>query len=180
MDILYEAKNLLDAAGYHTCHISEKEWLIFEDEALFGFICLAQKVSDVLEVWEKAQDSFLMRNSVRLREFPLKAWNAYSVFLTEAECPTNLKADLLRIEEDFRGTRKIVQTEISSIDELYAALFPLLPIKNLVSLKEVDSTPRLESRLSFLRPNELEALKKVDLSKQDPSAAIVDILLGDE
>ena len=168
MDIFYEAKNLLDAAGYNTALTAEKDWLIFEDEALCGFVCVAPNAEEIVATWEKCQDSFLVRNAPRLRLCPEKAWNAYSVFLTESVCPPALKSTLLKIEEDFRGTRKIVQTEISSSDELYASLFPLLPIKNLVSLVEVDSQSRIESRLSFLKSGEREALKQKEI---DPTVA---------
>jgi len=175
MDINYEAQKILNEAGYYTSHFPEKDWILFEDEALFGFISIAVKAEDILEAWEQSQDFFLARNATRLRAAPAKAWNAYCAFITDAVCAPQLKSQLLKIEEDFRGTRKIVQTEITSTDELYAALFPLLPIKNLVTLTDFDSRPRLKSRLSFLRPNELQALLNGDVA---PS--IVDILLEDE
>jgi hypothetical protein len=175
MDLNYEAQKVLDEAGYNSSHFAEKDWILFEDEALFGFIAIAANVEDILETWEKSQDFFLARNATRLRAFPAKAWNAYSIFITNAVCAPELKSKILKIEEDFRGTRKIVQSEITSSDELYAALFPLLPIKNLVALKDFDSRPRLESRLSFLKPAELEALRK-----GDAAASIVDILLEEE
>jgi len=175
MDLNYEAQKILDEAGYHTARSAEKEWLLFEDETLFGFISIATSVADIIATWEQSQDSFLARNAIQLRSFPAKAWNAYSIFITDAECPPARKTDILKIEEDFRGTRKIVQAEIASSDELYAALFPLLPIKNLVTLKDYDSLPRLESRLSFLKPNELAALRK-----GDAATSVIDILLEEQ
>jgi hypothetical protein len=175
MDLRYEAQKILERADYHITRLADKEWLLFEDETLFGFIRIASTVEEIVGSWEVDQDSFLARNAIRLRSFPLKAWNAYSIFITDAECPPAFKTDLLKIEEDFRGTRKIVQTEIASFDDLYAALFPLLPIKNLVTLKSIDSLPRLESRLSFLKASELEALRK-----GDAGLSIVEILLEEQ
>jgi hypothetical protein len=175
MDLKYEAQKMLNEAGYDTSLLNERDWILFEDESLFGFISVEISADNILKNWEQSQDFFLTRKAAKLRACPGKAWNAYSAFITDAASSSAQKPDLLKIEEDFRGTRKIVRTEITSVEELYATLSPLLPIKNLVALTEIDSRPRLEGRLSFLKPNELQALLR-----GDAAASVVDILLEDE
>jgi hypothetical protein len=175
MDLKYESQRLLEQSGYNTARLPENDLIVFEDETLIGFINVLEKADDILKTWEKSQDIFLTRNAVRLRSFPAKAWNVYSVFLSTDNLAAKQQTELTQIEEDFRGSRKIAQVGITSLDELFSALAPLLPIKNLVALHDFDSRPRLESRLSFLKPSELSALHKADAA-----ATIMEILLEEE
>lgn len=172
MDLRYETQRILQQNGYHATRDGECDWILFEDESLFGFAAVYDTVKELLISWEADQDSFLRKNSTRLRSFPAKAWNAYSIFLTSVSCSPENTAELMKIEEDFRGSRKIVRIDVTSLDVLFSALSPLLPIRNLVTLKDIDSKARLDSRLSFLKPEEFAALRK-----KDAESAIVDILL---
>src|SRR5208283_3553893 len=118
MNMFDEATNILEAAGYRAkCHIERHQILYFEDVSLFGFITLFDSVSALLSNWQREQDEFLKRNANRIRD-SVKAWNAYSIFLTQSECAAENRAHLLAIEEDFRGTRKIARSSVVTRQDL--------------------------------------------------------------
>jgi hypothetical protein len=100
-----------------------------------------------------------------LRQSKDKSWNAYSVLLTEPDLSGDLANEFLKIEEDFRGTRKIAKSGLHTISQLTRALLPLLAIQNLVELERDDSKERLRSRLSRLSPRLLEAFLEQEKSE---------------
>jgi hypothetical protein len=161
MDLLYETHLILEQAGFHVEQSIPGEACDFEDQGLYGFVRIYASVNDLLSNWEKHQDSFLERHARHIRASPEKAWNAYSVFLTSADAARD-HDELLRIEEDFRGTRKIARATIVTIEELKRALQPVLPIDTKIEPAPAVG-PKLEERLTFLQPDEIGALVNQDV-----------------
>jgi len=159
MDILNEAETILHAARYITSRASDDDAVMyFEDETLYGFIRVCDTVEEILDNWEKEQDSFLHQNASNLAPSP-KTWNAYSIFLTASAASTDaIKAELRRIEEDFRATRKIVGWNLQGAADVNHCLLPLLPIKNVVTLVGEDLQERLKTRLDNLTADQAAAL----------------------
>jgi hypothetical protein len=150
MDILREAHSILSLAGYHVSQVNDaKSAFEFEDSVLYGFVTLRAKPEDIISTWESTQDDFLSRNAASIRHAPEKAWNAYSIFLSVGEPPDEIRCALLKIEEDFRGTRKIARGAIENPDDITKALLPLLPLRNVAAVEAQDFQQRLKVRLEL-------------------------------
>lgn len=170
MNLLTEARRLLESSRYRTFSGASDDLFYFEDASLLGFVWAAPNPDVLMEQWQHRQDSFLQEKSLQLRQSKDKSWNAYSVFLTEPEVsPAQIYA-LLKIEADFRGTRKIAKG-LRTIDQVTKALLPLLAIQNPVELGRDDSKERLRSRLNRLHPRLLEAL--LEQEKPEEAAKMV-------
>jgi len=153
MNLISEARSLLEEAKYWT-HMPDitGSMFYFEDHSLMGFLSVHDSFEDILNKWEKKQDLFITKNADRLRTSSDKAWNVYSVFLTAKSCPPKLLSKLYEIEEDFRGTRKVVRTGIETNSDLKIALITFLPIQNVIMLESEDLNKRLiESLVSIDR-----------------------------
>ncbi|MCO6512809.1 MAG: hypothetical protein J5I65_18645, partial [Aridibacter famidurans] len=101
--------------GYQTSMpVSDPRSVLFEDDVLLGALFVLESPAVILNQWERCQDSFLRENSPRLSIDPYKAWNSYTVLLTEAPTDRNTMEALFAIEEDFRGTRKIVRAGVTT------------------------------------------------------------------
>ena len=99
----------------------------------------------------------LSRYATALRSAGAKAWNVYSVFLTQEVSPT-LVRKIERIEEDFTMARKIARVGIKTNEDLIRALLPLLPVRAQPSIGGTDYGERLRSRLQDVPKDALEAL----------------------
>jgi hypothetical protein len=130
--------------------------LQFEEETLLGFICELSP-NDILHTWTRRQDEFLNANASALRNSALKSWNLYSVFLAGIPDAAN-QTQLAVIQEDFRATRKIVQTAIATAADVMRSLYPFIPIQNIAALETTDSLRKLRGRLSGLPTPAVAAL----------------------
>jgi hypothetical protein len=150
MNILFEAQIILERAGYKIDldEVSDKI-LFFEDDCLLGFISVHENLNEITEKWEENQDFFLQNNASKLRHEPHKAWNAYSIFLTQEEGSPEMKRKIFEIEEDLRGTRKIIGDSIDTGEALIRCLFPLLPIQRAVKLDFEPTSSRLQTKLNY-------------------------------
>ena len=166
MNLSTEARRLLESSKYKTFTAGDEDVFYFEDSSLLGFVWVAPSPSILLEQWQGLQDSFLHDKDFQLRQSKDKSWNAYSVLLTEQEVSGNQANEFLKIEEDFRGTRKIAKGGLRTVGQLTRALLPLLAIQNLVELERDDSKERLRSRLSRLSPRLLEAFLEQEKSEE--------------
>lgn len=148
MDVLVETKAVLVNAGYD-CVITKEntEQVYFEDECVLGFVNIFPKLSDIISNWEQVQDNFLKKAASQLKNEPQKAWNVYSVFLTSDEGKKDQIQYIHRIEEDFRGTRKIVGYNLQTREDLKRVLLPLLPIQNKIVLEQEDYLERLRKEI---------------------------------
>lgn len=128
MQLLHEAESVLRNAAFKTAHDRHHENVVaFEDDVVVGFVAIHNDVGSIIERWRKQQDDFLARNATFLRRDPRKAWNVYSVFLTEA--PSAERGwDLFSIEADFNGTRKIARCGLLNRSDVVRALSSILPL----------------------------------------------------
>lgn len=162
MNLTRTAAAILEAEGYSILWPEGTSTLfIFEDDTVVGFCKSYESVSNIIDNWEADQDSFIVSHSKLLRTAPQKAWNAYSVFVTEDESTSEHTERIANIEENFRASRKIVKTGIMSKDDLCLGLLSLLPIQNVVSLQTEDLMASARERLDFIDDNVQEALLAV-------------------
>ena len=160
MDVYRQAESLLRKAGYRTSHgtPSPDLVLVFEDDLVVGFLQVFDTASRLLAQWRGAERANLLRFAPQLRNSPEKAWNVYSIFLSEDSATEQESPEVDRIEEDFASTRKIVRVGVSTIADLERALLPVLPLRALTTLTPEDYETRLRDRLRFLPENALRAL----------------------
>lgn len=149
MNVLEEARSYLEQAGYRTESARELDGVFyFEDPNLLGFVAVHETVNDLIDHWEKLQDKFLRQSASRLRSDPRKLWNVYSIHVTEVEAKLDSLQELERIEEDFRGTRKIAAASVKSKADVRQALLPLLPVQNQMSLTSRGDLDRVRERVA--------------------------------
>lgn len=160
MNIIAEARTILEDAGYST-FVSRRpdRAFLFEDESVMGFLWEANSVDDIVRNWKTRQDDFLADNAPRIRASGQKAWNIYSVLLTEELPPDGSLGDILAIEENLNATRKIARAGVSSRGELQAALRPILPIRHEgLQTQSRDAIDSLRAQLSDIPAVALTAL----------------------
>jgi hypothetical protein len=159
MNLFYEAEQILRREEYYTLVTTPDEAFDFEDETLFGFVKIYLDPGEIASDWEKQQDSFLTKNARRIRANLPKSWNAYSVFLSPGAPSPDVRIALSQIEDDFRGTRKIARSSLTTLEDLQRALYPLIGLVNRVKLERAGGS-NLRERLTSLRPIEVELLLK--------------------
>jgi hypothetical protein len=165
MNILEEAKRILETNEYFVSPLSASSFQ-FEDEALMGFVMEAP-LTEIVSSWSAQQDQFIRDKASFLRKSALKSWNLYSVFLTTDLPDEEARKSVARIEEDFRATRKIVQTGVATVSDVQRALYPLIPIQNAIDISAEDLKQKLRSRLSALPAAALQALLDSEKNERD-------------
>ena len=161
MNLQEEARRVLEKAGYRVFS-SDAATLHFEDDTVMGFVNVCQSGEQILASWRELQSSFLRKNSDALRASGLKSWNIYSVFLSSSNTSSQTKRELLTVEEDFQSTRKIAQSELLSPADVVRALLPLIPVQNLVELRQDDPLARLRDRVGDKVMTALERIDSTD------------------
>lgn len=158
MDIASQAEIALRGAGYETWPWTGVSPAVtyFENAALVGFVHVFSSADELLEGWEAVQQAVLSRHSAALRAAGAKAWNVYSVFLTDEQSPTQQRA-VERIEENFALTRKIARAGVRTQEDLERALLPLTAIKAQPIPSDTDFQDRLRARLKDVSPDVLVA-----------------------
>lgn len=158
MDIATQTEVLLRGAGYETWTWTSPTSAVicFENAALIGFIHVFSSANDLLTCWQEAQNAVLSRHGPALRTAGTKAWNVYSVFLTEEQAPNQYRA-VERIEEDFALTRKIARAGVRTQDDLERTLLPLTAVRAQPLISETDFEDRLRVRLKDVSPDVLTA-----------------------
>jgi len=150
MNIIDECRTALEAAGYRTTlGDGSPSTCFFEDESVLGAVFLHPTADALLERWEKHQDHFLGSHSGRLRTDPVKAWNIYTIHLTADMGIAANASRLFEIEQDFRGTRKIVRIGIVGRSDIKEALLPLLGLQHRLTLSRSNLLVRLRDRLAM-------------------------------
>jgi hypothetical protein len=150
LNLLSECRTLLEQSGYRTTPGSDAEVCYFEDDSIAGAIFIYEEVATLLEWWERRQDAFLTQNARPLRQDPIKAWNIYTVHLTQTRADDSGETRLFNIEHDFRGTRKIARAGIAIGSDVVDALLPLMPLQRLVALTANDLRSRAKQRLTLV------------------------------
>ncbi len=152
MDLLQSARSILENAGFRVVRPQKSDQLYFENSTIYGFIWHAPSSALLLSQWQSQQDEFLRLNDRTIRTLGRKSWNAYSILLTEDSADEGVLRELTMIEEDFRGTRKIAQAGLLTRTDVLKALYPILPIENLVVLDQQNAEERLRGRISAVLP----------------------------
>ena len=150
------AKEQLIGAGYAVASIDDQDGpvLLFESDSVLGFVLCFADATTLLDGWQPISERVLQAARSSLRRDESKAWNAYLVFLAEAEGDYGQNVMLGAIEEDLVGTRKLARAGIASAEAMRAALLPLLAIQNAPRLEAVDMPAEIRLRTTEL-PNEL-------------------------
>jgi hypothetical protein len=154
--VLGLVRDELIAGGYAVGTADDQDGpvLLFESDSILGFVLCFPDASALLERWQPSSQRVLQAAQFALRRAERKAWNTYLVFLTEAAGDYGQNILLGAIEEDLVGTRKIARAGINGIEEVHAAMLPLLAIQNAPGLDAVDMAAEIRLRTTEL-PGEL-------------------------
>lgn len=157
MDPLTTAQTKLAKVGFDTWQQpDETDRVYFEDHSVFGMVTTYPSVEHLIRDYMERQDQFLRENEGELRSSgnQEKVWNAYTIHLTvggfaddDREKATQ-ENTIFRIEENFRGTRKVARANVTSEEDVADALLPLLPIQHKPNLAAEDYRQQLEAELS--------------------------------
>jgi len=178
MDPLTTAQTELSKVGYATGQKPEEiDRVYFEDRSVFGMVTTYPSVQDLIDKYEDRQDQFLRanENAIRSAGNQEKVWNAYTVHLTvgdfseDDDKSAEQENQLFRIEENFRGTRKIARVKVSLKEDVVDALLPLLPIQRKARLAAEDYRKQLKLELG-------EEFDDAFLSVLDEKASLEDIV----
>lgn len=146
MNIATQTEVLLRRAGYETW-TALPSVVCFENAALIGFVHVFPSVNDLMTRWREELKKVLSEHSQAIRAAGAKAWNVYSVFLTEEQAPAQQQA-VERIEEDFALTRKIARAGVRTQEDLERVFLPLTAVRAQPLISETDFEDRLRTRLS--------------------------------
>ncbi len=172
MQLLESARGALEAAGYLTSSSTGQDrQFTFEDANVFGFVRAFAAVGELIETWERTQDSFTRQSITELTRVPAKALNVYAVFLTPDQPTRAQRTSLVQIEEDFRSARKIARAGTVTREDLEAALTPLLPLRRVSPLVLEDVVSRLKAD-SAITPKVLGLL----LERAEPARVCHELL----
>lgn len=159
MPLMQHIERCLRDAQYEVQFPTDDSSLIyFEDHSLFGFAVVYPTVEVLLQSWKGKQDDFLRAHAPFLRAAARKAWNCYTVHLTDATASEVEQQALFDIEEDFTSTRKVARAEVATAFDVCRALYPLLPIQNLLKMQESNTDTDIFHRLHDWPAGALKAL----------------------
>ena len=151
MNLSEEARTVLETGGFRTAlGVSSANSVYFEDDIIVGAVFIHSTLADLITSWEECQDRFLGTNSRALRSDPIKAWNIYTIHLTSDRGVPSQMSEAFNIEQDFRGTRKIVRVGVVKRTDVREALLPLLPLQHRTSITSGNISERLKERLALL------------------------------
>lgn len=158
MDIYTQSEILLRDAQYDTWTWTGSAGPVtcFENAALMGFVHVFDTADALLCSWKESQQIVLARHAASLRSAGTKAWNVYSLFLTQ-DSDLRRGREIERIEEDFSLTRKIARTSIKTADDVEKALLSLLSIRSKPLLGASNFETRLRTRLKDIPPDAVTA-----------------------
>lgn len=167
-NVLKEAESILMEAKYNVVHFTEdgKEYLAFENNALFGFLQSYNSIDDLLSSWRDDKDKLLRKFTPQFRVAGPKAWNVYTV-LVASDNATEIQYHALQdIEEDLSETRKIARSNLETADDVSAALLSLLPFAYIPILPPLDIRAEIAMRAQELPEKALNAfLSDSDLTE---------------
>ena len=158
MDTATQVEIVLRDAGYKTWPWAGTSPPVtcFENPVLIGFVHVFESADVLLAQWEASQKLVLERHVGALRGAGAKAWNVYSIFLTEALAPSR-QWEIQRLEEDFTLTRKIAHAAIRTPEDVERVLLPLTAVKAQPLLGDADFEARLQSRLKDISKDAVTA-----------------------
>jgi hypothetical protein len=170
IDLLEESRRLLNASNILTNVIdtARGKGLAFEGVTALGFIIPYPGAASLLESWSADAAALISEHQLSFRRAQAKAWNVYTVFLAADSANYGELVALNGIEEDLTGMRKIARAGIGDVEQLRAALLPLLPIQSAPSLAAVDMPAEIRLRTTELPERAIEAY----LSKAQEASVI--------
>lgn len=153
-DVLSMVQVVMQNAGYRTWIVVNTQipTVGFEDEATMGFVCTFDNPRNLIKRWREMEAALLARHAIQFRSAGDKAWNVYTVFLTENHASEEEKREVRWIEEDLERTRKLTATGIQLRDDVTNAMLPLLPILSKPLLAPEDARERLLRRVDAIAP----------------------------
>jgi hypothetical protein len=159
-DVLSMVQVVMQNAGYRTWSVvnTQVPTVGFEDEATMGFVCTFDNPRSVIERWRETESALLVRHATQFRSAGDKAWNVYTVLLTEGSASEEEKREVRWIEEDLERTRKLTATGIQLRDDVTNAMLPLLPILSKPLLAPEDARDRLLRRVVVIAPQVRETV----------------------
>jgi hypothetical protein len=160
IDLLGEAQRLLNGSDIATTIVEippDRKALAFESVTVLGFVLAYPDPATLLQRWRADDSALISQHQLSLRRAQAKAWNAYTIVLAADAASYGELVALNAIEEDLTGTRKIARADIGDIEQLRAALLPLLPIQHAPSLEPVDMPAEIRLRTTELPPHAVEA-----------------------
>jgi hypothetical protein len=175
-EIFSTVQTLLRDSGYRTrlLPFEQSTVLCFEDESILGFCYIFPSPDMLLASWTAIESQLLSHHTVRFRLAGDKAWNIYSVFLTEGEANSSQTREIRWIEENLDRTRKIAASGISTKENVLQALLPLLRLQYR-PIVEMDSfSDRLKNRIATIAPSAANVVLNDDV----PAIEVVRILEG--
>lgn len=167
MNVLHEARTVLEKQGFGVTPSDSIDEILFEDNSLLGFVWAAQTVKTLLRDWQSRQDNFLRRSSRSLGASGLKAWNLYAVLLTQDIASGDQRPQLLLVEEDFRGARKIARSDLLMPEHVLRALYPFVPIQHVATVQREDLLKRFADQVSGLPKRAVDTILKADPSRDN-------------
>ena len=159
IDLLDETQRLLTGLGLATrvTEAPHARALAFENATVLGFVITYGSPASLLASWRADDAALISEHQLGFRRAQAKAWNAYSIFLASDPANYGETVALNAIEEDLTGTRKIARAGIGDIEQLRAALLPLLPIQHAPTLEAVDMPTEIRLRTSELPGRAVDA-----------------------
>jgi hypothetical protein len=150
---------VLRGTGYRT-RLSpyDPNILLFEDDAIFGFVALFDTPAQLLSLWRDKQALFIRKNAEALRRGSMKSWNCYAVFLCSGIAEEADRRIMAEVEEDLALTRKLVADGVTTLRDVQQALLPILPIQNHSAPSE-ETTLDLSARLDTWPTQAIRALE---------------------
>lgn len=169
MALLADARSVLTGAHYDTWLWQRKDDMVlcFEDDSIIGFVHEFANAASLLSEWAEREAAVLTNYAPNLRASGQKAWNVYSIFLTEERCNRQTARAVMRIDENFEGTRKIARPHVTSAPMVIRALLPLLPIQARIALDATNTMSLFRERLHAAIPPKLAdaTLRKASLDE---------------
>lgn len=168
-EILSTVQVILQSANYRSWDVTGSNFKTvgFEDAATMGFVCVFPSPRQMIEGWREAEARMLARYATQFSAAGEKAWNVYSVFITEVRASEEERREVRWIEEDLERTRKITGTGVITRDDVIKALLPLLPIMAKPLLVPEDSKQRLQRRIEVIAPRVLDFVLDDAVSPND-------------
>ena len=173
MSIMDLAQQQLAEANYAVAVDGDNSepFLMFESDSVLGFVLTFPDAASLIERWRPSSQRVLDRAQFALRRAETKSWNTYLVFLADTSPAYAESITLDAIEEDLVGTRKIARAGIKSLDDVRAALLPLLAMQHAPRLEAIDMSEEIRLRTSELPSDAVEAF----LSRA-PDATLIQLL----
>jgi len=175
-DLRSSVQIVLQDAGYQTwlASIGGDTAIVFEDDAVMGFVCMFDEVASMLQRWRGMETALLAAHAPALHRGGEKAWNVYCVFLCSATLDEVSAREVRWIEEDLERTRKLAACGLGNREQVVNALLPLLPIQYqpVLDSEEFDLTHRLKRRIADIAPTAGDAA----LNEAVPATEVVRIL----